>query len=152
MTVHGRFHTIIACNQTNSSLVVGSNNIDPSQLNTGDTISAYGPDGKPLASATVSSISATSIPAGVSPSTPDTVFGGTYGDDQFYQVQTSPCYARHVLWSLTGAHGIYTPLDMQSLVYEHSALPASLPRSFNPPSSRTAILKFCQVGQVLNAH
>jgi len=109
MTVHGRFHTIIAANQTNSSIVVGSNNIDPSQLNNGDTISAYGPDGKPLATATVSSISATSIPASVSPSTPDTVFGGTYGDDQFYQVQTSPCYVRHVISSLTGAQWYIQP-------------------------------------------
>lgn len=86
MTVHGRFHTVITHNQSTSSITVGSYNIDPSQLNTGDTISAYGPDGQPLASATVSAISATGIPAGVDPSTPDTVFGGSYGDYHFYQV------------------------------------------------------------------
>ena len=87
MTVHGRFHTIIATNQKNASMVVGSNNIDPSQLTTGDTVQAYGPDGQPIASATVSTITATDIPPGVPPSTPDTVFGGTYGDDSFYLVR-----------------------------------------------------------------
>ena len=90
MTVHGRFHTVITVNQKNSSIVVGSNNIDPSQLGSGDTISAYAPDGKPVASATVTSISATSIPAGVSPNTVDTVFGGTYADDSFYLVRQGP--------------------------------------------------------------
>ena len=86
MTVHGRFHTVITVNQKNSTIVVGSNNIDPTQLGPGDSISAYTPDGKPVASATVTSISATSIPAGVSPNTVDIVFGGTYADDSFYLV------------------------------------------------------------------
>lgn len=90
MTVHGRFHTVITVTQKNSSIVVGSNNIDPTQLGPGDTISAYAPDGKPVASATVTSISATSIPAGVSPNTVDTVFGGTYADDSFYLVRQGP--------------------------------------------------------------
>lgn len=90
MTVHGRFHTIFATYQKNTSVVVGSNNIDPSQLTTGDTIQAYGPNGQPIASAIVSTITATSIPLGVSPDTPDIVFGGTYGDDSFYLVRPPP--------------------------------------------------------------
>ncbi len=85
IAVHGRMYTVAAVNQGSKTLTLGANIISTGELNMGDTINVYNPAAKLLGTATISSFTYTST-APVPPSTPDSVFGGTFQYYQFYLV------------------------------------------------------------------
>lgn len=92
IAIHGRMHMVAAVLQSANMLTLGNTNIDPSQLNTGDTISAYSVSGQLYGTATVASIAATTAP--LPSTTPNPVFGGDLSGYYYYKACTNaphPC-------------------------------------------------------------
>lgn len=76
-------YTVAAVLQSQNTITLGAPIIGTGELNTGDTINVYNPDGRLLGTATVSSMTSTTAP--VPPTTQDNVFGGDFSSYYYYK-------------------------------------------------------------------